>query len=172
MSTGDEVVEPGETVPAGGIYDANRHTLMAVLSELGCDVRDFGIIPDDPERISKALVAAACDCDAVISTAGMSVGEEDHLADAIRAIGSLHFWKVAIKPGRPIAFGQIDGRGNRSPTAALPCSGRFHPPQEGASTRICAGASRRWRGWHPGGPQTSAQRRGRSVLDGRLGRAG
>lgn len=109
MSTGDEVVEPGAAVPAGSIYDANRHTLMAVLSELGCDVRDFGIIPDDPDRISEALVAAALDCDAVISTAGMSVGEEDHLAEAIRAIGSLHFWKVAIKPGRPIAFGQIDG---------------------------------------------------------------
>lgn len=109
LSTGDEVVEPGAPVPAGGIYDANRHTLKAVLSELGCEVRDFGIVPDDPDRISATLVAAARDCDAVVSSAGMSVGEGDHLADALCTIGSLHFWKVAIKPGRPIAFGQING---------------------------------------------------------------
>lgn len=109
MSTGDEVVDPGQTVPTGSIYDANRHALMAVLSDLGCDVRDFGIVPDDVERISKTLTAAAQACDAVISTAGMSVGEEDHLAETIRSLGALYFWKVAIKPGRPIAFGQIDG---------------------------------------------------------------
>lgn len=109
MSTGDEVVDPGQTVPAGGIYDANRHALMATLSDLGCDVRDFGIVPDDADRISQTLTAAAKDCDAVISTAGMSVGEEDHLAETIRGLGALYFWKVAIKPGRPIAFGQING---------------------------------------------------------------
>lgn len=107
MSTGDEVVEPGTPVPPGGIYDANRHTLMAVLSDLGCAVRDYGILPDDPQRISEALTQAARECDAVVSTAGMSVGEEDHLATAIRKLGTLYFWKVAIKPGRPIAFGQI-----------------------------------------------------------------
>lgn len=109
MSTGDEVVDPGQTVPAGGIYDANRHALMAILSDLGCDVRDFGIVADDAHRISETLTAAARACDAVISTAGMSVGEEDHLAETIRGLGALHFWKVAIKPGRPIAFGQING---------------------------------------------------------------
>lgn len=109
MSTGDEVVDPGQTVPPGGIYDANRHALMAVLTDLGCDLRDFGIVPDDADRISETLTAAAKECDAVISTAGMSVGEEDHLAEIIRGLGALHFWKVAIKPGRPIAFGQING---------------------------------------------------------------
>ncbi len=107
LSTGDEVFEPGADAPAGGIYDANRHALMAVLSDLGCDVRDYGIIPDVAGRIEDALKTAAAECDAIVSSAGMSVGDEDHLAASIERLGTLHFWKVAIKPGRPIAFGQI-----------------------------------------------------------------
>lgn len=107
LSTGDEVFEPGTDAPAGGIYDANRHALMAVLSDLGCDVRDYGIIPDDADRIEDTLKSAAADCDAIVSSAGMSVGDEDHLAASVERLGTLHFWKVAIKPGRPIAFGQI-----------------------------------------------------------------
>ena len=107
MSTGDEVVDPGQPVQDGHIYDANRHALMAVLSDLGCTIRDFGIVPDDADRIAETLKQAAESCDAILSTAGMSVGEEDHLANTIRAHGTLHFWKVAIKPGRPIAFGKI-----------------------------------------------------------------
>lgn len=107
LSTGDEVFEPGADAPAGGIYDANRHALMAVLSDLGCDVRDYGIIPDAADRIEDALKTAAVQCDAIVSSAGMSVGDEDHLAGAVERLGALHFWKVAIKPGRPIAFGQI-----------------------------------------------------------------
>tara|TARA_R110002110_G_scaffold376568_2_gene586767 strand:+ start:280933 stop:282222 length:1290 start_codon:yes stop_codon:yes gene_type:complete len=107
LSTGDEVFEPGSDAPAGGIYDANRHTLSALLSDLGCEVRDYGIIPDDSDRIDATLTTAAGECDAIISSAGMSVGDEDHLADSIARLGSLHFWKVAIKPGRPVAFGQI-----------------------------------------------------------------
>ena len=107
LSTGDEVFEPGADAPAGGIYDANRHALMAVLTDLGCEVRDYGIIPDDAGRIEDALKAAAADCDAIVSSAGMSVGDEDHLAGSVERLGTLHFWKVAIKPGRPVAFGQI-----------------------------------------------------------------
>lgn len=107
LSTGDEVFEPGTAVPEGGIYDANRHALIAVLTDMGCAVQDFGIVPDQRAEISKTLQLAAETCDAVISTAGMSVGEEDHLAATVREMGSLYFWKVAIKPGRPIAFGQI-----------------------------------------------------------------
>lgn len=107
MSTGDEVFEPGTDAPAGGIYDANRHALMAVLSDLGCDVRDFGIVPDQADRIAEALSQAAAECDVVVSSAGMSVGDEDHLARTVETLGSLYFWKVAIKPGRPIAFGQV-----------------------------------------------------------------
>ena len=107
LSTGDEIFDPGEPVPEGGVYDANRHALIAVLSDLGCTVQDFGIVPDKAKQISETLQRAAESCDAVIATAGMSVGEEDHLAATVRALGSLCFWKVAIKPGRPIAFGQI-----------------------------------------------------------------
>ena len=107
LSTGDEVFEPGADAPAGGIYDANRHALMAVLSDLGCEVRDYGIIPDDAGRIEDTLKTAAAECDAIVSSAGMSVGDEDHLAASVERLGALHFWKVAIKPGRPIAFGQI-----------------------------------------------------------------
>jgi len=107
LSTGDEVYEPGAAAPAGGIYDANRHALTALLSDLGCAVRDYGIVADDADRIGAALTRAAEECDAIVSTAGMSVGDEDHLADAIARLGTLHFWKVAIKPGRPVAFGQI-----------------------------------------------------------------
>jgi molybdopterin molybdotransferase len=109
MSTGDEVYEPGTEAPAGGIYDANRHALMALLGDLGCAVRDLGIVPDDPATIRETLRAAAAGCDAIVSSAGMSVGEEDHLAGAVSDLGALHFWKVAIKPGRPVAFGQVAG---------------------------------------------------------------
>jgi molybdopterin molybdotransferase len=109
MSTGDEVHEPGTDVPAGGIYDANRHALAALLGDLGCTVRDLGIIPDDCTRITEALRGAAKTCDTIVSSAGMSVGEEDHLAAAVGELGALHFWKVAIKPGRPVAFGQVAG---------------------------------------------------------------
>jgi len=107
LSTGDEVFDPGTEVPAGGIYDANRHALMALLDDLGCAVHDLGIVPDDPAAIETALTQAAADCDAIVSSAGMSVGEEDHLAKSVTTLGRLHFWKVAIKPGRPVAFGQI-----------------------------------------------------------------
>ena len=107
LSTGDEVFEPGADAPVGGIYDANRHALMALLGDLGCDVHDLGIVPDDRAAIEAALRDAAATCDAIVSSAGMSVGDEDHLAASVEALGRLHFWKVAIKPGRPVAFGQI-----------------------------------------------------------------
>lgn len=109
MSTGDEVVDPGRPIPEGGIYDANRYALVAAISDLGCTVRDFGIVRDDTGHIAETLRAAAKECHVIISTAGMSVGEEDHIAATLRLHGVVHFWKVAIKPGRPIAFGQIDG---------------------------------------------------------------
>mgnify|MGYP001161320628 CR=1 FL=1 len=107
LSTGDEVFEPGAEAPAGGIYDANRHALIAVLSDLGCDVHDIGIVADDRTQIESTLTQAATTCDIILSSAGISVGEEDHLAASVAALGRLHFWKVAIKPGRPVAFGQI-----------------------------------------------------------------
>ncbi len=109
LSTGDEVFDPGADLPTGGIYDANRYSLLALLDGLGCEVTDLGIVPDDQEAISAALNEAAAEHDALISSAGMSVGEEDYLSSAVAALGQLHFWKLAIKPGRPVALGQIGG---------------------------------------------------------------
>ncbi len=107
MSTGDEVFEPGADLPSGGIYDANRFSLLALLDALGCDVTDLGILPDDRAAISDVLGKSAEHHDAVVTSAGMSVGEEDHLSAAVSELGQLHFWKLAIKPGRPVALGQI-----------------------------------------------------------------
>jgi molybdopterin molybdotransferase len=109
MSTGDEVFEPGAELPSGGIYDANRYSLLALLDGLGCEVTDLGILPDDRTAISDVLGKAALHHDALISSGGMSVGEEDHLSATISELGQLHFWKLAIKPGRPVALGQIGG---------------------------------------------------------------
>lgn len=109
LSTGDEVFDPGADLPTGGIYDANRYALLALLDGLGCEVTDLGIVPDDRDAISAVLSGGAADHDALISSAGMSVGEEDHLSGAVAALGQLHFWKLAIKPGRPVALGQIGG---------------------------------------------------------------
>ena len=109
MSTGDEVSEPGSDLPNGNIYDANRYSLFALLDGLGCAVTDLGILPDDRETLGEVLGKAAENHDALISSAGMSVGDEDHLSATVSALGQLHFWKLAIKPGRPVALGQIGG---------------------------------------------------------------
>jgi molybdopterin molybdotransferase len=116
LSTGDELAEPGVALPEGAIYDANRHTIAALLQGLGCAVTDLGIRPDRPAAIREALGTAAAAHDLVISSGGMSTGEEDHVKAAVEAQGSLHFWRLAIKPGRPVALGQI----GRTPFMGLP----------------------------------------------------
>lgn len=110
FSTGDELCEPGSPPPPGCVYDANRLTLAALLRRLGCRVGDLGILPDRSEVIRAALDEAARHHDAVITSGGMSTGEEDHIRAAVEALGSLHFWRLAIKPGRPLALGQIRGK--------------------------------------------------------------
>lgn len=107
FSTGDEVREPGQQLPAGAIYDANRHMLLTAVSRLGCMVSDLGILPDDREIMAGALVDAASNHDLLLTSGGVSTGEEDHVRAAVEANGSLHFWRLAIKPGRPVAMGQI-----------------------------------------------------------------
>lgn len=107
FSTGDEVCEPGRPLPAGAIYDANRYTLIAAVSRLGCPVSDLGILPDDAGTISRALVDAAASHHLLLTSGGVSVGEEDHVRAAVEANGNMHFWRLAIKPGRPVAMGQI-----------------------------------------------------------------
>jgi molybdopterin molybdotransferase len=115
FSTGDELAEPGAALPEGGIYDANRHTIAALLRGLGCAVTDLGIQPDRPAAIRDALAAAASH-DLVITSGGMSTGDEDHVKAAVETLGLLHFWRLAIKPGRPVALGQI----GRTPFMGLP----------------------------------------------------
>ena len=116
LSSGDEVREPGMPLPAGAIYDANRYALRALLEGLGLLVEDFGIIADRRDAVAAALARAAQAHDLIVASGGMSTGEEDHMKAAVEALGKLHFWRLAIKPGRPVALGQV----GRVPFLGLP----------------------------------------------------
>jgi molybdopterin molybdotransferase len=120
FSTGDEVVEPGANRPAAAIYDANRHFLRALLEKFGAAVTDLGILPDAQSALQGAIAAAAADHDLVITSGGVSTGEADHVRAAVEAIGRLVFWRVAIKPGRPVAMGVIPGKHGNAAFAGLP----------------------------------------------------
>jgi molybdopterin molybdotransferase len=109
FSTGDEIVEPGAPLPAAGLYDANRELLRGLLARLDAEVSDLGILRDDPERLGARLAEAAAGHDLVLTSGGVSTGEADYVKDAIGAAGSLVFWRVAIKPGRPVAMGVLRG---------------------------------------------------------------
>ncbi len=109
FSTGDEVFEPDSEVPAGGIFDSNRYTLRGLLEGLGCTVSDLGILADRLETVRDALAAAATAHDLLITSGGVSTGDEDHVKGAVEALGALHFWRLAIRPGRPLALGQVSG---------------------------------------------------------------
>jgi molybdopterin molybdotransferase len=112
FSTGDEVVEPGTPRGGAAIYDANRYLLAALLERLDAQVTDLGILADDPADLARALGEAAAGHDLVITSGGVSTGEADHVRTAVERIGSLVFWRVAIKPGRPVAMGVIRGATN------------------------------------------------------------
>jgi molybdopterin molybdotransferase len=109
LSTGDEVRDPGTALPPGMIYDANRFMLAALLGELGCAVSDFGIRPDREAALADTLATASAGNDLIVTSGGVSTGEEDRVKPAIERLGSLHFWRLAIKPGRPVALGQVHG---------------------------------------------------------------
>ena len=106
--TGDELFQPGEPLPPGGIYNSNRYALRALLEGLGCEVRDLGTVPDTLPATREALRRAAADNDLVITSGGVSVGDEDHVKPAVEAEGRLNMWKIAIKPGKPLAFGEVN----------------------------------------------------------------
>lgn len=114
FSTGDEVVEPGSARSGAAIYDANRYLLAELLERLGAVVTDLGILADDPNRLAEALGQAAAGHDLVVTSGGVSTGEADHVRSAVERIGSLVFWRVAIKPGRPVAMGVIRGTSGHS----------------------------------------------------------
>jgi molybdopterin molybdotransferase len=116
FSTGDEVAEPGAALAGGQIYDSNRFMLAALLRRAGVAVTDGGILPDRPGAIGAALGAAAGEHDLILTSGGVSAGEEDHVRAAIEAAGTLAFWRLGIKPGRPVAVGSVGGR----PLVGLP----------------------------------------------------
>lgn len=109
FSTGSELVMPGEPLPPGGIYNSNRYLLRGLLAGLGCEVEDFGIVPDRLDATREVLRRAAEGHDLILTSGGVSVGEEDHVKPAVEAEGSLDMWKIAMKPGKPLAYGRVHG---------------------------------------------------------------
>lgn len=116
LTTGDELVLPGQTCGPGKIYNSNYFTLQGLLEPMGVDVVFPGIIADDPEATRKALQSAAEEADLVISSGGVSVGEEDHVKAAVESLGALMLWRLAIKPGKPLAYGRV----GQTPFIGLP----------------------------------------------------
>lgn len=107
FSTGDELVMPGEPLKPGAIYNSNRFTLRGLIQALGCECNDLGIVPDRLDATRDALRRAAQGNDLIVTSGGVSVGEEDHLRPAVQAEGRLDLWQIAIKPGKPLAFGEV-----------------------------------------------------------------
>jgi molybdopterin molybdotransferase len=105
--TGDELVMPGDPLPPGRIYNSNRFTLNGLAGAFGCEVHDYGIVPDQLDATREVLRRAASENDIIVTSGGVSVGDEDHVKPAVEAEGSLLMWKIAMKPGRPLAFGKI-----------------------------------------------------------------
>ena len=107
FSTGDELVMPGEPLKPGAIYNSNRFTLRGLIQALGCDCTDLGIVPDRLDATREALRTAARGHDLIVTCGGVSVGDEDHLKPAVEAEGRIDMWQIAIKPGKPLAFGEV-----------------------------------------------------------------
>ena len=108
FSTGDELVSIGQPLETGQIYDSNRYTLWSMLNQLGVEIIDLGVVRDVPELVEQAFKEAASVADVVITSGGVSVGEADFVKETLTKLGQVNFWKVAMKPGRPLAFGQVE----------------------------------------------------------------
>lgn len=107
FSTGDELVSIGSTLKTGQIFDSNRYTLFGMLTRMGVEIEDLGTIPDDPILLEKTLIKAAESSDVILTSGGVSVGEADYMKQLLQKLGQVLFWKIAMKPGRPLAFGKI-----------------------------------------------------------------
>ncbi len=113
FSTGDELASVGAPLPEGHVYDSNRYTLYGMLARLGVEILDMGVVRDDPAKLEEALETAAANADVIITSGGVSVGEADFIKGMMAKLGEVLFWKIAMRPGRPMAFGRI-GSGDRS----------------------------------------------------------
>jgi molybdopterin molybdotransferase len=113
FSTGDEILSLGEAPREGAVYDSNRYIVAGMVQALGCELIDMGVVRDDPEALEQAFVDAAAQADAIISSGGVSVGEADHTKAMMKKLGDVAFWRIAMRPGRPMAVGRIQ-RGERS----------------------------------------------------------
>jgi molybdopterin molybdotransferase len=120
FSTGDELVSVGKKLKAGEVYDSNRYTLWGMLARLGCEVVDLGVVRDDPAKLEAAFRKAAAGADAVVTSGGVSVGEADFTRQMMAKLGEVVFWKIAMRPGRPMAFGRIRARGRSATLFGLP----------------------------------------------------
>ena len=122
FSTGDEIVEPGARLSGAALYDSNRYLLAGLMARFGADVTDLGILGDDPRQLADAIGAAAANHDLVLTSGGVSTGEADYVRTAIESVGRIVFWRIAIKPGRPVAMGVIPGskRGDGAAFIGLP----------------------------------------------------
>lgn len=120
FSTGDELRSVGEPLDEGCVYDSNRYTLHGMLTRLGCDVLDMGVVPDDPVALEAAFRSACEEADAVITSGGVSVGVADYTKQIMASLGEMAFWKIAMRPGRPLAFGRIRSRGREAYLFGLP----------------------------------------------------
>ena len=109
MSTGDELCEPGEPIRAGQIYNSNRYTMKSQLETWGFEVVDLGIARDDPGTVREMMLEAAGQADVIMTSGGVSVGEEDHVKAIVEELGAINLWRIAVKPGKPFAFGQVQG---------------------------------------------------------------
>jgi molybdopterin molybdotransferase len=110
--TGDELVMPGDPLPPGRIYNSNRFTLNGLAQMTGCEVRDYGIVPDSLDATRAMLRKSAAECDVIVTSGGVSVGDADFVKPAVEAEGELLLWRIAMKPGRPLAFGRVGGGAN------------------------------------------------------------
>jgi molybdopterin molybdotransferase len=118
FSTGDEILSLGEPPREGAVYDSNRYTVFGLLAQLGCDPIDLGLVRDDPVALTAALRRGAREADAIITSGGVSAGTADHMRDAMRQLGDVAFWRVAMRPGRPMAVGRIPRAGRAGPPTA------------------------------------------------------
>jgi len=127
FSTGDEILSLGESPRPGAVYDSNRYTVRVLLANLGCEVIDLGVVPDDPLRLEATFREAASKADAIITSGGVSVGEADHTKAMMGKLGDVAFWRIAMRPGRPMAVGRIPGTAGTN-FAGGPPQGKTAPP--------------------------------------------